>query len=106
MKTLLRWAALLFTLVVARILLAVAILAVVVFVMDAGLQSLGLQLPTAQEIVQRLQPALREISPVMERIRAAAPTTPTANPAPPASPFSPQPPPAPASVLQSAPAQN
>lgn len=106
MKTLLRWAALLFTLVVARILLAVAILAVVVFAITTGLNALGLPMPTLLEISQRLQPALHEIEPIVERIRAAAPTTTTANPATPASPFSPQPPPAPASVLQSAPAQN
>lgn len=106
MKTLLRWLGLVFTLIVARILIAVAVLSVVIFLITTGLQSLGLQLPTAQEIEQRLQPALREISPVIDRIRAAAPTPTPASPATPESPFSPPTPQQPASIPPSAPAQN
>lgn len=88
MRTLLRWLGLVFTLVLARVLIALAILAAVIFLIDTGLQSAGLHLPTQQEIVQRLQPALHELQPLIDRIQratnppAATDSTPTAAPQP------------------------
>jgi len=71
MKTLLRWLMLLFSLAAARVLLALAILAGVIFVIDTGLSAAGLHLPTLQEIEQRMQPALLELRPLLARIRGA-----------------------------------
>lgn len=72
MRTLLRWLGLVLSLIAARILLALAILAGVIFLIDAGLQSAGLPIPTVVEIEQRMQPALREFGPVLQRIRGAS----------------------------------
>lgn len=82
MKILLRWSTLLFTLILARVLLALAILAAVIFVIDAGLHAAGLHLPTAQEIEQRMQPALRDLQPLLARIQHAASSPTRANSAP------------------------
>ncbi|MDY0331136.1 MAG: hypothetical protein RBR52_11670 [Thiomonas sp.] len=106
MKTLLRWLGLVFTLIVARILLAAAVLVVMIFAITAGLNALGLRPPTAAEIEQRLAPALREIAPIVQRIRAASPPASAASPATPESPVEPQPPQQSASIPQAAAAQN
>jgi len=79
MKTLLRWLMLLFTLVVARVLLALAILGGVIFVIGQGMQSLGLKPPTLQEIEQRIQPALLELRPLLLHIRGAVQPPPAAS---------------------------
>jgi len=71
MKTLLRWIGLLFTLIFARVLIALAILAGVLFVIGAGLQSLGLRPPTEQQIDAQLAQARVEFAPLLARIRAA-----------------------------------
>lgn len=78
MKTLLRWLGLVLSLIVARVLLALLILAGVLFLIDTGLNAAGLHLPTVQEIVQRMQPALHEMQPLWVRIQrtAGGPTTP------------------------------
>ena len=78
MKTLLRWLGLVLSLIAARILLALLILAGVLFLIDTGLSAAGLHLPTVQEIVQRMQPALHEMQPLWGRIQrtAGGPTTP------------------------------
>ncbi len=82
MKTLLRWLALVLTLIVARVLLAMVILGGVLFVIGTGLNAAGLRLPTVQEIEQRLQPALRELQPLVVRIRDAVQPPAPANSAP------------------------
>ncbi len=88
MRTLLRWLGLVLSLIVARVLIAAAILAAVIFLIGQGMQSLGLQPPTQQDIVQRLQPALHELQPLIDRIQratnppAATDSTPTAAPEP------------------------
>lgn len=82
MKTLLRWLGLVLSLIVARVLLAAAILAGVLFVIDAGLNAAGLQLPTTQEIAQRMQPALLELQPLLARIQRTASSPAAANSAP------------------------
>lgn len=84
MKTLLRWLGLVLSLIVARILLALAILAGVLFLIDAGLNAAGLRLPTVQEIAQRMQPALHEMQPLWTRIQRTA-SGPTASDSAPAS---------------------
>lgn len=83
MKTLLRWLGLVLSLIAARILLALLILAGVIFVIDTGLNAAGLHLPTVQEIAQRAQPALHEMQPLLARIQhnASGPTTPESAPA-------------------------
>ena len=83
MRTLLRWLGLLFTLIVARVLLALLILAGVLFLIDTGLNAAGLHLPTVQEIAQRAQPALHELQPLLARIQrtASGPATPESAPA-------------------------
>ncbi|WP_079415981.1 hypothetical protein [Thiomonas intermedia] len=88
MKTLLRWLGLVLSLIAARVLIALAILAGVLFLIDAGLQSLGLPMPTQQEIAQRLQPALQELGPVWQRVHGAVapPAATNSAPAPAAAP--------------------
>lgn len=72
MRTLLRWLGLVLSLIVARILLALAILAGVIFLIDVGLQSVGLPIPTVAQIEQRMQPALHQLTPVWQRIHGAS----------------------------------
>ena len=85
MRTLLRWLGLVLSLIVARVLLALAILAGVLFLIDTGLNAAGLRLPTVPEIVQRAQPALHDLQPLWVRIQrtASGPTTPESAPASP-----------------------
>jgi len=79
MKTLLRWLMLLFTLVVARVLIGLAIFAGVIFVIGQGMQSLGLQPPTEQQIEARLDAARFELRPLLARIRSAVQPPPAAS---------------------------
>jgi hypothetical protein len=85
MRTLLRWLGLVLTLIVARVLLALVILAGVVFLIGTGLQSAGLPIPTAAQIERRLQPALHQLAPVWLRIHPASPASAAST----ASPFEP-----------------
>ncbi|CDW96330.1 MULTISPECIES: hypothetical protein [unclassified Thiomonas] len=75
MKTLLRWLGLVLTLIVARVLLALAILGGVVFLIGTGLQSAGLPIPTAAQIEQRMQPALHQLAPLLQRIHPVGPAS-------------------------------
>lgn len=79
MKTLLRWLMLLFTLVAARVLLALAIFAGVLFVILQGMQLLGLQPPTSQQIEARLDAARVELRPLLSRIHSAVQPPPAAS---------------------------
>jgi hypothetical protein len=79
MKTLLRWLMLLFTLVAARVLFALAIFAGVIFAIGQGMQSLGLQPPTLQQIDARLDAARVELRPLLSRIRGAVQLPPAAS---------------------------
>ena len=54
------------------------------FLIDTGLNSAGLHLPTVQEIAQRAQPALRDLQPLWVRIQRTA-SGPTAAESAPAS---------------------
>ncbi|MGE0072665.1 MAG: hypothetical protein AB7S55_06350 [Thiomonas sp.] len=71
------------SLIVARILLALLILAGVLFLIDTGLNAAGLHLPTVREIAQRARPALHDLQPLLARVQRAAggPTTPESAPA-------------------------
>lgn len=71
MRTLLRWLALVLTLIVARVLLALAILVGVLLLIGAGLQSLGLPAPTQRQIAKRIDAARADLAPLLARIRAA-----------------------------------
>ena len=71
MKALLKWFGLVFALMVARILPALVILAVIIFLIGHGLQSLGLQVPTPAQIEQRLDAARTDFAPLLARIRAS-----------------------------------
>jgi len=71
MKTLLKWFGLVFALMVARILPALIVLAVIIFLVGRGLQSLGLRPPTLQQIEARLDAARVELRPLLSRIRGA-----------------------------------
>jgi len=82
MKTLLRWIVLLLALIVARVLLALALLAGAAFLIDAGLQSLGLPVPSQQEIAQRLDAAREQLAPLLARIHGTASVPQPANFAP------------------------
>jgi hypothetical protein len=79
MKTLLRWLMLLFTLFAARVLFALAIFAGVIFAIGQGMQSLGLQPPTLQQIDARLDAARVELRPLLSRIRGAVHLPPAAS---------------------------
>ena len=82
MKTLLKWFGLVFALMVARILPALIVLAVIVFLLGQGLQSLGLQVPSRQQIAQRIDAARADFAPLLARIRAATAPPPSTNSAP------------------------